>query len=114
MGLSIMQAYAEVLHVPKNAGSEARPQAERFNLDIADIAEVLRRGHVIISRLLDVRAGARANDPRLDACSGFVGESGKRRWSGQAAIDDAAAVDVLSAALFARILSRRFAEKIEP
>jgi 6-phosphogluconate dehydrogenase len=109
-----MQAYAEVFQVPKNAGSEALPETEPFNPDIADIAEVLRRGHVIISRLLDVTAGARANDRSLDADSGFVGESGKRRWTGQAAIDDAAAVDGLSAALFARILSRRFAEKTEP
>jgi 6-phosphogluconate dehydrogenase len=114
MELSVMQACAEVFHVLKNAGSEARPPAERFNLDIAEIAEVSRRGHVIFSRLLDVMAGARANDPSLDAYSGFVGESGKRRWSGQAAIDDAAAVDALSTALFARILSRRFAEKTEP
>jgi 6-phosphogluconate dehydrogenase len=114
MELSIMQVCAEVFHIPKNARSEALPEAERFNRDIADIAEVLRRGRVITSWLLDVAAWPRANDPSLNAYCGFVGESGKRRWTGQAAIDDTVAVDVVSATLFARTLSRRFAEKIEP
>jgi 6-phosphogluconate dehydrogenase len=113
MELSIMQAYAEVFHIPKNARSEAPPEAERFTRDIADIAEVLRRGRVITA-LLDVAAGARANDPSLDAYGDFIGESGKRRWTAQAVIDDAVDVDVVSATLFARTLSRRFAEKIEP
>jgi 6-phosphogluconate dehydrogenase len=114
MELSIMQPYAEVFHIAKNARSEALPQAERCNLDIADIAEALRRGRVITAWLLDVAACARANDPSLDACSGVIAAPGKRRWTGQAAIDDAVAVDVLAATLFSGILSPRFAEKIEP
>jgi 6-phosphogluconate dehydrogenase len=114
MELSIMQAYAEVFHIPKNARSEALPEAERFTRDIADMAEVLRGGRVITAWLLDVAACARANDPSLEACCGLVGESGKRRWTARVAIDDAVAVDVVSATLFARTLSRRFAEKIEP
>jgi 6-phosphogluconate dehydrogenase len=120
--LSIMQAYTEVFHIPKNARSEALPnarsealpEAERFTRNIADMAEVLRGGRAITAWLLDVAACARANDPSLEAYCGLVGESGKRRWTARVAIDDAVAVDVVSATLFARTLSRRFAEKIEP
>ncbi len=72
MEVSIMQAYAEVFHIPKNARSEALPEAERFNLDIAAIAEVWRRGSIITSQLLDLAARALANDPSLDAYSGLV------------------------------------------
>jgi 6-phosphogluconate dehydrogenase len=114
MEVSIMQAYAEVFHIPKNARSEALPEAERFTRDIANFAEVLRRGRVIAAWLLDVAGCARANDPSLDAYCGFIGESGKRRWTAPAVIDHAVDVDVVSATLFARTLSRRFAEKIEP
>ena len=111
----LMQAYAEGFDILKNAGSEALPAAERFDLDIADIAEVWRRGSVITSWLLDLAASALATDPNLDAYSGFVEDSGESRWTIQAAIDEAVPVDVLSAALFARFRSRRehtFAEKI--
>src|SRR5579871_5936549 len=111
----LMQAYAEGFDILKNAGSEALPEAERFDLDIADIAEVWRRGSVITSWLLDLTASALATDPNLDAYSGFVEDSGEGRWTVQAAIDEAVPVDVLSAALFARFRSRRehtFAEKI--
>jgi 6-phosphogluconate dehydrogenase len=111
----LMQAYAEGFDILKNAGSNALPEAERFDLDIADIAEVWRRGSVITSWLLDLTASALATDPALDAYSGFVEDSGEGRWTVQAAIDEAVPVDVLSAALFARFRSRRehtFAEKI--
>jgi 6-phosphogluconate dehydrogenase len=110
MELSIMQPYAEVFHIPRNARSEALPQAERCNLDIADSAEALRRDRVITAWLLDGAACARANDPSLDTCSAVIAD----RLTGQAAIDDAVAVDVLAATLFSGILSPRFAEKIEP
>ena len=111
----LMQAYAEGFDILKNAGSNALPEAERFDLDIADIAEVWRRGSVITSWLLDLTASALAEDPRLDAYSGFVEDSGEGRWTVQAAIAEAVPVEVLSAALFARFRSRRehtFAEKI--
>lgn len=108
MQLSVMQAYAEVVHIPKNAARHCRRP-----IDPAEIAEELRRGRVITSRLPNAAACALANDPSL-ADSGFVGESGKRRWTEQAAIDDAVAADVLTATLFARILPRRFAEKTQP
>jgi 6-phosphogluconate dehydrogenase len=111
----LMQAYAEGFDILKNAGSNALPEAERFDLDIADIAEVWRRGSVITSWLLDLTASALAQDPGLDAFSGFVEDSGEGRWTVQAAIDEAVPAEVLSAALFARFRSRRehtFAEKI--
>jgi 6-phosphogluconate dehydrogenase len=111
----LMQAYAEGFDILKNAASSALPEAERFDLDIADIAEVWRRGSVITSWLLDLTASALATDPGLDAYSGFVEDSGEGRWTVQAAVDEAVPVDVLSAALFARFRSRRehtFAEKI--
>jgi 6-phosphogluconate dehydrogenase len=111
----LMQAYAEGFDILKNAGSSALPEAERFDLDIADIAEVWRRGSVITSWLLDLTASALAGDPGLDAYSGFVEDSGEGRWTVQAAIDEAVPAEVLSAALFARFRSRRehtFAEKV--
>jgi 6-phosphogluconate dehydrogenase len=111
----LMQAYAEGFDILKNAGSKLLPESERFDLDMADIAEVWRRGSVITSWLLDLTASALARDPGLDAYSGFVEDSGEGRWTVQAAIDEAVPVEVLSAALFARFRSRRehtFAEKI--
>jgi 6-phosphogluconate dehydrogenase len=111
----LMQAYAEGFDILKNAGSDALPEAERFDLDIADIAEVWRRGSVITSWLLDLTAAALAKEPGLDAYSGFVEDSGEGRWTVEAAVAEAVPVEVLSAALFARFRSRRehtFAEKI--
>jgi 6-phosphogluconate dehydrogenase len=111
----LMQAYAEGFDILKNARSDMLPSPERFELDIAGIAEVWRRGSVITSWLLDLTASALAKDPGLDAYSGFVEDSGEGRWTVQAAIDEAVPVDVLSAALFARFRSRQehtFAERI--
>jgi 6-phosphogluconate dehydrogenase len=107
-----MQAYAKVFDILRNAGSEALPEADRFRHDIADIAEALRRSSAITSRLLDLAACALANDPGRDACSGFVEDSRGGKRTEQAAIDEAVAVDVLAALLFARLRSRHFAEKI--
>ena len=111
----LMQAYAEGFDILKNAGSASMPQAERFDLNIADIAEVWRRGSVITSWLLDLAATALVEDPALTAYSGFVEDSGEGRWTVQAAIDEAVPAEVLSAALYARFRSRRdhtFADKI--
>jgi 6-phosphogluconate dehydrogenase len=111
----LMQAYAEGFDILKNAGSEALPQVERFELDLADIAEVWRRGSVITSWLLDLTAAALANDAALDAYSGFVEDSGEGRWTLQAAINESVPAEVLAASLFARFRSRRdhtFAEKV--
>ena len=111
----LMQAYAEGFDILKNAGNAALPEDKRLDLDVADIAEVWRRGSVITSWLLDLTASALAQDPRLDAYSGFVEDSGEGRWTIMAAIDEAVPAEVLSAALYARFRSRQahtFAEKI--
>jgi 6-phosphogluconate dehydrogenase len=111
----LMQAYAEGFDILKNAGATSRPESERFDLDIADIAEVWRRGSVITSWLLDLTAAALAKDPALGAYSGFVEDSGEGRWAIEAAIDEAVPAEVLASALFARFRSRRdhtFAEKV--
>jgi 6-phosphogluconate dehydrogenase len=111
----LMQAYAEGFDILKNANSDALPADHRFDLDIADIAEVWRRGSVIPSWLLDLTASALAKQPALDKYSGFVEDSGEGRWTVNAAIDEAVPAEVLTAALYTRFRSRRdhtFAEKI--
>ena len=111
----LMQAYAEGFDILKNANIDALPQDHRFELDIADIAEVWRRGSVIPSWLLDLTASALAKNPTLGTYSGFVEDSGEGRWTVNAAIDEAVPAEVLTAALFARFRSRKehtFAEKI--
>jgi 6-phosphogluconate dehydrogenase len=111
----LMQAYAEGFDILKNAGSEALPAAHRFDFDLADIAEVWRRGSVIPSWLLDLTASALAKNPTLQSYSGFVEDSGEGRWTVNAAVDEAVPAEVLTAALFARFRSRQdhtFAEKI--
>jgi len=111
----LMQAYAEGFDILKNASSEALPAAHRFEFDLADIAEVWRRGSVIPSWLLDLTASALARQPGLEKYSGFVEDSGEGRWTVNAAIDEAVPAEVLTAALFARFRSRKdhtFAEKI--
>ena len=111
----LMQAYAEGFDILKNANIEALPAEHRFDFDIADIAEVWRRGSVIPSWLLDLTAAALAENQTLDGYSGFVADSGEGRWTVNAAVDEAVPAEVLTAALFARFRSRKehtFAEKI--
>ena len=111
----LMQAYAEGFDILKNANIDALPAEHRFDLDIADIAEVWRRGSVIPSWLLDLTASALAENHTLENYSGFVEDSGEGRWTVNAAIDEAVPAEVLTAALFARFRSRKehtFAEKI--
>jgi 6-phosphogluconate dehydrogenase len=111
IGYGLMQAYAEGFDILKNAGNEALPEPERFDLNVADIAEVWRRGSIITSWLLDLTASALAEDAALAAYSGFVEDSGEGRWTIHAAIEEG----VPAAALYARFPSRRehtFAEKI--
>ena len=103
----LMQAYAEGLDVLAGRKSPGLPQAERYDLNLADIAEVWRRGSVISSWLLDLAAQALAEDPRLAAYEGRVDDSGEGRWTLEAAIETAVPADVLAAALFARFRSRR-------
>jgi 6-phosphogluconate dehydrogenase len=111
----LMQAYAEGFDILKNANIEALPPAHRFDLNIADIAEVWRRGSVVSSWLLDLTAAALAKNDTLENYSGFVEDSGEGRWTINAAIDEAVPAEVITAALYARFRSRKehtFAEKI--
>jgi 6-phosphogluconate dehydrogenase len=111
----MMQAYAEGFDIFRNATSQQIPENQRYDLNLADIAEVWRRGSVVSSWLLDLTAMALAENPTLSEYSGFVQDSGEGRWTIQAAIDEAVPVDVLSAALFTRFRSRQehtFAEKV--
>jgi 6-phosphogluconate dehydrogenase len=111
----LMQAYAEGFDILKNADIDALPEDHRFTLDIADIAEVWRRGSVIPSWLLDLTSSALAENATLDEYSGFVEDSGEGRWTVNAAIDEAVPAEVLTAALYTRFRSRKdhtFAEKI--
>jgi len=111
----LMQAYAEGFDILKNANIDALPAEHRFDFDLADIAEVWRRGSVIPSWLLDLTAAALAKNPTLESYSGFVEDSGEGRWTVNAAIDEAVPAEVLTAALFARFRSRKqhtFAEKV--
>ncbi len=111
----LMQAYAEGFDILKNANIEALPAEHRFDFDIADIAEVWRRGSVIPSWLLDLTSSALAENQTLDNYSGHVEDSGEGRWTVNAAVDEAVPAEVLTAALFARFRSRKehtFAEKI--
>jgi 6-phosphogluconate dehydrogenase len=111
----LMQAYAEGFDILKNANIQALPEEHRYDLNIADIAEVWRRGSVIPSWLLDLTATALAKSNALDEYSGFVEDSGEGRWTVNAAIDEAVPAEVLTAALYTRFRSRKehtFAEKI--
>jgi 6-phosphogluconate dehydrogenase len=111
----LMQAYAEGFDILRNRNAENLPAHERFELDLADIAEVWRRGSVISSWLLDLGAAALAKDPHLENFSGVVEDSGEGRWTVEAAIEEAVPANVLSAALYARFRSRRahgFGEKL--
>jgi 6-phosphogluconate dehydrogenase len=82
------------------------PEHYRYDLDLADIAEVWRRGSVIASWLLDLTATALIEDPALAKFAGRVSDSGEGRWTIKAAIDEAVPAPVLTAALYARFSSR--------
>jgi 6-phosphogluconate dehydrogenase len=124
----IMAAYAEGLNIlhRANAGAEAAeasaevaplqdPEYYRYDLDVAEIAEVWRRGSVVASWLLDLTAGALAAEPELAQFGGRVSDSGEGRWTIRAAIDEGVPVPVLSAALYERFSSRgeaQYADKV--
>jgi 6-phosphogluconate dehydrogenase len=112
----LMAAYAEGLNILRNAnaGSETtslrHPEHYQYELDLADIAEVWRRGSVISSWLLDLTAAALLDDPELTEYAGRVADSGEGRWTLAAAIDEGVPVPTISAALFGRFASRGNAE----
>ena len=78
----------------------------QYDIDLAKVTEVWRRGSVITSWLLDLTAEAYLKDPQLEEYSGHVSDSGEGRWTIAAAIDEGVPVPVLSAALFQRFSSR--------
>jgi 6-phosphogluconate dehydrogenase len=124
----VMAAYAEGFAILKaaNKGKERNvvdaettplhdPEYYQYDLDLADIAEVWRRGSVIASWLLDLSAMALVKDPALSDFAGRVSDSGEGRWTIRAAIDEGVPAHVLSSALYERFSSRGeadFADKL--
>jgi 6-phosphogluconate dehydrogenase len=111
----MMQAMAEGFDILKHANSPKLAPELRLDLDVADIAEVWRRGSVVTSWLLDLTATALAQDPQLASYSGHVEDSGEGRWTVQAAIEQAVPAEVLTSSLYTRFRSRvdhTFAEKV--
>jgi 6-phosphogluconate dehydrogenase len=124
----LVAAYAEGFNLLRhaNAGSTAReadaettplrhPEHFRYDLDLAEIAELWRRGSVIGSWLLDLTARALLEDPELEGFGGRVSDSGEGRWTVQAAVEAGVPAHVLTASLFQRFASRgeeEFANKL--
>ena len=111
----LMQAYAEGLDILRGAAAEELPETQRYDFDVARVAELWRRGSVVGSWLLDLTATALHADGDLARYSGFVQDSGEGRWTIQTALEEAVPAEVLSAALYTRFRSRQehtFAEKV--
>jgi 6-phosphogluconate dehydrogenase len=111
----LMQAYAEGFDIFRGAAGKDVAADYRYQLNLADIAEVWRRGSVVGSWLLDLTAMALIEDPDLARFSGFVEDSGEGRWTVQAAVEEAVPAEVLTSALYTRFRSRQdhtFGEKI--
>jgi len=115
----LMAAYAEGLDVLRaaNVGRKTSavdaettplrdPELYNFDIDLAEVVEVWRRGSVVASWLLDLAAAALLADPKLEGFAGRVSDSGEGRWTIKAAIDEAVPTPVLSAALYERFSSR--------
>jgi 6-phosphogluconate dehydrogenase len=124
----VMAAYAEGLNILRNANAGSRereadaetaplehPEYYRYEIDVAEVAEVWRRGSVIGSWLLDLTAAALRESPDLADLAGRVSDSGEGRWTSIAAIEEGVPAPVLSAALYSRFASRGeddFANKV--
>jgi 6-phosphogluconate dehydrogenase len=119
----LMAAYAEGMNILRhaNAGTEGRPadaetaplrhpEQYRYDFDLANIAELWRRGSVVSSWLLDLTAQALHDSPDLEGFQGRVSDSGEGRWTIAAAIDEGVPAPVLSAALYERFSSRGAAD----
>jgi 6-phosphogluconate dehydrogenase len=120
---ALMASYAEGLNIlhHANAGTQLRPaDAEtapladpdryQYEIDVAKVAEVWRRGSVVASWLLDLTAAALHESPTLESFSGRVSDSGEGRWTIAAAIDEGVPVPVLATALFDRFISQGTAD----
>jgi 6-phosphogluconate dehydrogenase len=111
----LMQAYAEGFDIFRHASSKHLPDDMRYDLNLAEIAEVWRRGSVVGSWLLDLTAAALAENPDLSNFTGSVQDSGEGRWTVMAAVEEGVPAEVLSASLYTRFRSRQdhtFAEKV--
>jgi 6-phosphogluconate dehydrogenase len=124
----MMAAYAEGLNILRhaNAGKQKSeidaettplrcPEYYQYDLNLADITEVWRRGSVVASWLLDLAARSLVESPDLAKFAGRVSDSGEGRWTIRAAIDESVPAPVLSAALYERFSSRgedEFADKL--
>lgn len=115
----LMAAYAEGLNILKHADAGHHqqeidaettplrdPEHYMYNFNLADVAEVWRRGSVVASWLLDLTAISLLEQPTLERYSGRVSDSGEGRWTIVAAIESTAPAPVLSAALYERFSSR--------
>ncbi|GBQ88031.1 6-phosphogluconate dehydrogenase [Gluconacetobacter johannae DSM 13595] len=111
----MMQAFAEGFDIMKTKNSAILPEDQRFDLNMADIAEVWRRGSVVSSWLLDLTAEALAKNASLSEFTGEVADSGEGRWTLEAAIEESVPAPVITASLFTRFRSRtgnNYAEKV--
>jgi len=115
----LMAAYAEGLNVlhKADAGKQSReadaetaplrdPEYYQYEIDIADVAEVWRRGSVVASWLLDLTASALAKSPTLQEFGGRVSDSGEGRWTVLAAVEEGVPASALTTALYERFGSR--------
>ncbi len=125
---ALMQAYAEGFNIINSAGVGLQadevdaettplrhPEHYGYNIDVAQVAEVWRRGSVVSSWLLDLTASALRKSPDLEGFEGRVSDSGEGRWTLHAAIDEGVPAPVISAALYERFTSRNnaaFANKL--
>ncbi|MDG3010926.1 decarboxylating 6-phosphogluconate dehydrogenase [Rhodococcus sp. D2-41] len=123
----MMAALAEGLNILHNADIGTRPSESdaetapldhpeyyRYDIDVAEVSEVWRRGSVVESWLLDLTASALHSSPDLSEFTGHVSDSGEGRWTAIAAIDEGVPAPVLTAALYSRFASRdldQFADK---
>jgi 6-phosphogluconate dehydrogenase len=115
----LMAAYAEGLNIlhKANVGNEERaadaettplrdPEYYRYDIDVAAVAEVWRRGSVVASWLLDLTASALRKSPELENFQGRVSDSGEGRWTVLAAVEEGVPAEVITAALYERFASR--------
>ena len=115
----LMAAYAEGFNILKhaNVGKQRRetdaettplrsPEHYQYDFNLADVAEVWRRGSVVASWLLDLTASSFLEQPTLERFSGRVSDSGEGRWTVLAAIESTTPAPVLTASLFQRFASR--------
>ena len=115
----LMAAFAEGFNILRGASAGKQdhvvdaettplrnPEHYRYDFNLADVAELWRRGSVVGSWLLDLTAGALAKDPGLEGFAGRVSDSGEGRWTIHAAVDEGVPAPVLTAALYQRFSSR--------